>query len=117
MRPSLYVLSIGLVLAGCGKESTAANVATFAGTITARSLVGANAVHVGSILVAAGPGCGQQIAFGVASDTRLVRYDQILVTFDSLTIGRTVLVQYSGVGAMSCPPQFGADVVILEPTH
>ena len=117
MRLSRFVLSLGVTLVACGKQSTALNVATFAGTITARSVVGANAVHLGSILVVAGPACGEQIAFGIATDTRLVRYDHTVVAFDSLTLGRSVVVQYGGIGAMSCPPQFGADVVTLEPTR
>ena len=117
MRLALFVLSLGVTLVACSKQWTAPNVATFAGTITARSVAGANAVHIGSILVVAGPACGEQIAFGIATDTRLARYDHTVVPFDSLTLGRSVLVQYSGLGAMSCPPQFGADVVTLEPTR
>ena len=116
MHPPLFVLSLVIPLVACGTESPTGNVATFTGTITARSLTGANAVHLGSIFVVAGPGCGQQIVFGIASDTRLIRYDHAMIPFDSLAVGRSVIVQYSGIGIMSCPPAFGADVVTLEPT-
>ena len=113
MSRSLSVVLLTLVLTACTRESTPPTVATLAGTITARSFSAPTTTHYGWILVAAGPACEQQIAFGIASDTRLVRFDGMTVSTDSLTIGRGVSVQYSGFGAMSCPAQFGADEVTL----
>ncbi len=62
----------------------------------------------------AGSSCEQRIVFSVGAAKRLVRTDGRTVTTDSLTLGRDVVVHYSGAGVMSCPPSFGADVVILE---
>ena len=116
MRPSMFALSLVVSVVACNSAPTAGSFGTLAGNIAARSEIGANSAHLGSILVIAGPGCDRQITFGIAATTRLVRYDHAVIPFDSLTVGRRVLVQYSGVGIMSCPPAFGADVVTLEPT-
>ena len=116
MRQSLSVVVLTTALAACANDSTGPTVATLSGTIAARSFTGASQTHLGWILVAAGSACEQQIAFGIASDTRLVRFDGTPVTTDSLAIGRIVSVEYRGFGAMSCPAQFGADVVTLKPS-
>ncbi len=85
MSRSLSVVLLTLALTGCTAESTPPTVATLSGTITARSFSAPTATHYGWILVAAGPACEQQIAFGIASDTRLVRFDGTTVSTDSPT--------------------------------
>jgi hypothetical protein len=111
MSRTLLLSFVAAVSAGCA-DATAP--AAFSGTIAARSFGGATLPQTGSVLVAAGSSCEQQIVFSVGVATRLVRTDGRTVTADSLTLGRDVVVHYSGAGAMSCPPSFGADVVILE---
>jgi len=114
MTRPLFATLLCLSMAACvaGNEPT---VPPFAGSITTRSFTTV-ADHVyGNITVATGPACEQQIVFWIDSrTTRLVRRDGGMISVDSLSIGRSVAVEYSGGAALSCPAQTGAEAVILE---
>jgi hypothetical protein len=97
-------------------EGTGPRVPTFAGSITTRTFAPV-ADHVyGNILVAKGATCDRQLIFWIDSrTTRLLRRDGLAISVDSLNVGRSVTVEYSGAGALTCPGQSGAETVILEP--
>lgn len=110
---SRYVAALVLAaaLGACLDEVMAP--ASFSGTIASRSFTGIGTSQTGTVLVARGLACEQQLGFTVTASTRLADNTGSAVSADSLTVGRPVLVMYHGAGVMSCPAQFGADVITL----
>lgn len=107
-------LSLLFCIAVTACTEVADPVPTFRGVIAARSLTGADETYRGAILVAADTSCTRQIWFKIWLTTRIARRDGSSISLDSLTVGRAVDVQWSGLVITTCPGGASADAVFLE---
>jgi hypothetical protein len=115
MKRSIVTALVVLAATACNLNSTA-DLPSFTGTIQSSTFKTLDDHTFGDIQVSTGPRCEDQVIFNISSrNTRLVRRDGVLVSPESLTVGRRVSVQYSGPLALSCPPQGGAEVVTVDP--